>query len=222
MEQPIEFYTQQKQLFEKELSQINRKLFRLSMIRLGVFLAIILCVWFLFGNIKVLIPVVVSEIILFFYLVSKYSDLKLLKHKTQQLIHINQVEINVIHGDFSDLGFGDEFKDSTHFFSYDIDLFGKGSFFQYLNRTTVKTGKEKLASIFTANTIDGIKEKQEAIKELSKKPKWRQNFSATGSLINVDASIKTIVNWLHKHQTFVPKTMRYIPNVFGLISLGLL
>ena len=222
MEQPIEFYTQQKQLFEKELSQINRKLFRLSMFRLGVFLAIILCIWFFFGNIKVLVPIVVSEIILFFYLVSKYSDLKLLKHKTQQLIHINQVEINVIQGDISDLDFGNEFKDSTHFFSYDIDLFGKGSFFQYLNRTTIKTGKEKLASIFTSNTIEGIEEKQEAIKELSKKPKWRQNFSATGSLINVDASIKTIVNWLHKHQSFVPKTMRYLPNVFGLISLGLL
>ena len=219
MEQPIEFYEKQKQLFEKELVQIKRSLFRLSMIRLVVFLAIVFSGWFFSGNIKVLSPVVAFEIILFFYLVSKYSDLKLLKHKTQQLIQINQVEIKVILGDLSDLDFGNEFKDPTHFFSYDIDLFGKGSFFQYLNRTTIKTGKEKLASIFTANKIDSINEKQEAIKELSSKPNWRQNFSATGSLINVDASIKTIVNWLHLHKMFAPKTMRYLPNVFGLISL---
>ncbi len=221
MEQPIEFYNHQKQIFEKELSQTNRKLFRLSMIRLVVFLSIIFCSWFFLGNIKVLVPVIVLEIVLFFYLVSKYSDLKLLKQNTQQLIHINQVEINVIQGDISELDFGNEFKDSTHFFSYDIDLFGKGSFFQYLNRTTIKTGKEELASIFTSNTIEGIEEKQEAIKELSKKPKWRQNFSAIGSLINVDASIKTIVNWLRLHESFAPKTMRYLPNVFGVFSLVL-
>ncbi len=221
MNQPLEFYTQQKQLFEKELSLINRKLFRLSMIRLVVFLSIVFCVWFFLGNIKVLVPVIVLEIVLFFYLVSKYSDLKLLKQKKQQLIYINQVEINVIQGDISDLDFGNEFKDPTHFFSYDIDLFGKGSFFQYLNRTTIKTGKEKLVSIFTSNTIEGIEEKQEAIRELSNKPKWRQNFSATGSLINVDASIKTIVNWLSLHKSFTPKTMRYLPNVFGVFSLVL-
>ena len=221
MEQSIEFYKHQKQLFEKELSLINRKLFRLSMIRLVVFVSIVFCGWFFLGNIKVLVPVIALEIVLFFYLVSKYSDLKLLKQKTQQLIHINQVEINVIQGDVSGLNFGNEFKDSTHFFSYDIDLFGNGSFFQYLNRTTIKTGKEKLASIITSNTIDGIEEKQKAIKELSIKPKWRQNFSATGSLIDVDASIKTIVNWLNLHKSFAPKTMGYLPNVFGVLSLVL-
>lgn len=218
---PITFYIQQKQLFEKELSEINRKLFGISMFRLVVFLAIVFCIWFFLSNTKLLIPLIVSEIILFFYLVSKYSDLKNLKHKTQQLIRINQVEINVLQGDFSDLEFGNEFKDSTHFFSYDIDLFGKGSFFQYLNRTTINTGKEKLASIFTSNRIEGIYEKQETIKELSEKPEWRQNFSATGSLIKVDASIKTILNWLHQHLFFVPKSMQYLPNVFGLVSLVL-
>ena len=51
----------------------------------------------------------------------------------QELIKINQIEINVLNGDLSDLRDGDQFKDPTHFYSYDIDLFGKGSFFQYLN-----------------------------------------------------------------------------------------
>ncbi len=219
MKSIIQFYTQQKQFFEKELTVVNRKLFNLSMLRLLVFLGISFSIYFFFGNLKILAPVVIIEIILFFFLVSKYSDLKLLKQKTQQLIKINQVEINVLSGNLSDLDFGDEFKDSAHFFSYDIDLFGKGSFFQYLNRTTIKTGKEKLAAIFTSNSIEDIEDKQEAIKELSEKANWRQSFSATGSLINVDASIKIIVNWLKNHQYFSPKTMRYLPNVYGLFSL---
>ncbi len=221
MNHPLEFYKEQKQLFKKELSLINRKLFRLSMIRLGVFLGIVFCIWFFFGNIKILAPVLIVGIALFFYLVSMYSDLKLLKQKILQLIKINNTEINVLNGDLSELDFGDEFKDPTHFYSYDIDLFGRGSFFQYLNRTTIKTGKEKLASIFTSNTIEGIETKQEAIKELADKPKWRQQFSATGSLIKVDASIKIIVNWLQQHSFFTPKSMKVLPNIFGGISLGL-
>jgi len=221
MNHPLEFYQEQKQLFEKELSLINQKLLKLSMVRLVVFLAIIFCGWFFFGNIKVLAPILAVGIALFLYLVSVYSDLKLLKQKTQQLIQINKREINVLNGDLSELDFGDEFQDPTHFFSYDIDLFGRGSFFQYLNRTTIKTGKEKLASIFTENKIEGINSKQEAIKELADKPKWRQQFSATGSLIKVDASIETIVNWLHQHTFFTPNSMRFLPNAFGLVSLGL-
>ncbi len=222
MNNPIEFYQQQIQLFEKELKQFNLKLFRLSMIRLTVFLSLAFCVWFFFGNIKVLAPILVLGIALFLYLVSMYSDLKLLKRKTQQLIKINQVEIDVLNGNLSELVTGEEFKDPSHFFSYDIDLFGKGSFFQYLNRTTLKNGKEKLASVFTSNDIEKIEFKQKAIKELAKKPNWRQQYSATGSLIKVDVSIEAIVNWLKNHEFFTNSIMRYLPNVFGVISVLLI
>ena len=221
MNHPKEFYTQQKELFKLELVTIKRKLFKLSMIRLFVFLSIVFCGWFFYGSIKVIIPVLIIGIALFFYLVTMYSDLKLLKQKTQQLIKINQVELHVLDGDLSHLEEGDQFKDPSHFYSYDIDLFGKGSFFQYLNRTTINTGKNKLAAILTQNSIKNIIEKQRAIKELSNLAKWRQQFSATGSLIKVDESIDTIVNWLKKHQDFTPKLMRYLPNLFGGISLGL-
>ncbi len=219
MLEPLHFYTSEKQFFKKELSLVNRKLLRLSMLRLAVFLSLAFCAWFFFGDIKILVPVMVSGIALFLYLVSIYSDLKLLKKKTQKLIEINQLEINVLEGDLSNLDVGNDFINPSHDFSYDIDLFGEGSFFQYINRTSLATGKEQLASVLTENSIDAIQEKQEAIQELSSKPKWRQNFSAIGSLINVDVSIKTIVKWLHQHQAFVPKIMRVLPNIFALFSI---
>ncbi len=219
MSKPLHFYASEKQFFKKELSLVNRKLLRLSMLRLAVFLSLAFCAWFFFGDIKILAPVMVSGIALFLYLVSIYSDLKLLKKKTQKLIEINQLEINVLEGDLSKLDVGNEFINPSHDFSYDIDLFGEGSFFQYINRTSLATGKEQLASVLTENSINAIQEKQEAIQELSSKPKWRQNFSAIGSLINVDVSIKTIVKWLHQHQAFVPKIMRVLPNIFALFSI---
>jgi len=219
MSKPLHFYTSEKQFFKKGLAIVNRKLLRLSMLRLAVFLSLVFLAWFFFGIIKVLVPVFIIGIALFLYLVSIYSDLKLLKKKTQKLIEINQLEIDVQEGDFSKLDVGNEFINPSHDFSYDIDLFGKGSFFQYINRTSLNTGKEELASVLTKNTVDAILIKQEAIKELSSKPKWRQNFTAIGSLIHVDVSIKTIVKWLHQHRPFVPKIMRNLPNIFAVVSV---
>ena len=219
MSQPLSFYSTEKQFFKKELSLVNGKLLRLSMLRLAVFLSLAFCTWFFFGNIKILVPILVSGIALFLYLVSIYSDLKLLKKKTQKLIEINQLEINVLEGDLSSLDFGNEFINPNHEYSYDIDLFGKGSFFQYINRTSLVTGKEQLASVLTENSIDSILNKQEAIQELSSIPKWRQNYSATGSLIHDEVTIKTIINWLHQHQAFVPKIMRVRPNIFAVFSI---
>ncbi len=46
-------------------------------------------------------------------------------------IKINTTEIRVLNRDFHHLETGASFIDPAHFYSNDIDLFGKGSFFQY-------------------------------------------------------------------------------------------
>ena len=95
---------------------------------------------------------------------------------------------------------------------------GKGSFYQYSNRTALAQGSETLASIFTANTITGIVEKQEAIKELAKMPEWRQEFSAVATLVKTDMSSEKITKWLQQYTPFVPKVMKQLPVVFSVIS----
>ena len=219
---PLQFYTQEKQSFVSELKVLKRKLINLSIIRLIVFLAAAYGVYFFADNTKVMIPILVIGIILFFYLVSFHTDLKHKKRKIEALIYLNQREINVLNGDISELETGAEFQDPTHEFSYDVDLFGNGSFFQFLNRTTLLSGKKWLASTLSSNNIDSIENKQEGIKELAEHPKWRQNFSATGSLIQVNVNAETIVHWLHKHKSFTPKVMRFIPLLFSIISVGII
>ena len=137
------------------------------------------------------------------------------------MVHINKIEIDVLNGDKSALDIGFKYLDPTHKYSYDIDLFGKNSFFQYLNRTATKSGKDQLASTLNANVISGIEIKQNALKELSKKPKWRQNFSATASLVNVETDANFILKWLHNYQSFLPKFMAFLPSIFAAISTAL-
>ena len=57
-----------------------------------------------------------------------------------------KLSYEVLKRNFHQSAHGREFDDHSHPYSQDIDLFGKGSFFQYLNRTALLEGKRKLAS----------------------------------------------------------------------------
>lgn len=71
----------------------------------------------------------------------------------------------------------------------------------------------------TKNEVTDIENKQEGIKELSKKPKWRQHFSALASLVKVEHPAKDIINWIHNYKAVFPKFVSFFPNLFSIISL---
>ena len=100
-----------------------------SMIRLVVFLIGVVAVYFLWGNTRVILTIVVVEIALFLFLVSRHSRLKYKRDFLQEMIAINKTELQVLDREFYDLPDGDTFKNPMHEFSQDIDLFGRGSFF---------------------------------------------------------------------------------------------
>jgi DNA mismatch repair ATPase MutS len=222
MQNPLDFYTREKEKFSNRLKIVNKKLKTFSFIRLIFFIIIITLIYVFWGNSRIVIAIILLGFILFAFLVNKYNDLKDKKEKIKQLLIINQTEITVLKGDYSSLDDGNEFIDPKHFYSFDIDLFGKGSFFQYLNRTATRAGKMRLAQILTENSISEIIEKQNAIKELSLLPAWRQNFTAIAKLVKVDTRSKTIVEWIQNYQCFTSKIFQYIPGLFSIISFGLI
>ncbi len=222
MQKPIEFYTSEKQNFELELNSLKKKLATSSTLRLLIFLGIVTSIYFFFGNIKWLLIALLIEISIFLYLVSKHSDLQDKRDLVKKLIQINKTELAALKGDYFSLDEGKEFIDPSHFYSYDIDLFGRGSFFQYCNRTITKDGKKELANILAQNEIREIVNKQEGIKELSKKPKWRQHFSALASLVKVQYPSKEIINWIHNYKAVFPKLTSFLPNLFSIISLAII
>ena len=120
---------------------------------------------------------------------------------------------------FHHLPSGEKYKDPLHYYSQDIDLFGRGSFFQYLNRTALESGSDFLAKIFTENEIDAIPKKQQAITELAEMPKWRQQFSAIASLMKIEVSATEITDWLKNYKSFCPKVDKdCVACIFGNFS----
>ncbi len=222
MESPLEFYTSEKITFETKVKNLKRKLALSSTLRLIVFLTIAFGIYFFLNNTTVLIPIIVVGIGVFVYLIFRHAILQDEKRLIEKLISINKKEIDVLNGHYLAFEAGEEYIDSSHFYSFDIDLFGKGSFFQYCNRTATSGGREKFVKTLINNDIDDIELKQEVIQELAKHPKWRQQFSAIASLVKVQHSPKSIVNWIHNYTSVFSNRISILLILFPLVSLAVL
>src|SRR5690606_6321885 len=121
-------------------------------------------------------------IIVFIIVVNIYLKVqsKIAYHKTMK--QINTDEISFLEGNHQ-FNNGVEYQNPQHAFSYDLDLFGSNSIFQFTNRTGTFLGKDALAkSLQEIPTEASILKKQEAVKELSEKLNFRQHFRSLSLL----------------------------------------
>ncbi|WP_273565574.1 MutS-related protein [Maribacter halichondriae] len=215
------YYQDQIQKHEVALAKVKQDLSGSSLLRLLLFVLTAFGIYLSFGNTRLILAILILGLALFLYLVSRHTDLQYTRDKLQALVKLNQTEIMVLRREFHQLPEGNEYKDPLHYFSQDIDLFGRGSFYQYLNRTALQQGSETLAHLLAENSIDDILEKQKAIEELSKMPEWRKEFTAIASLVKTETKYSTIIKWMEHHKPFIPSIMKVLPLLVSIIS-GLL
>ena len=217
---PQQFYSQQLEKHNEDLRLVKRQLNISSTIRLVVFLGIVAGIYFLWGNLTWILPVIVVGIAAFLFLVTRHSKLKYQKNLAQALVDYNTRELRVLERDFHDLPDGANYNDPTHAYCQDIDLFGRGSFFQYANRTALTSGTDVLAGQFLANETSDILEKQETIKELSALAVWRQQFYAIATLVKTEASAGDVSRWLQEYENFTPSFSKVLS--YGFTGLTIL
>ncbi|UKM65277.1 DNA mismatch repair protein MutS [Flavobacteriaceae bacterium GSB9] len=219
MKNPIEYYKNCLDTYQQEVKKLYKKITLLSTLRLLVFVLTGLGVYLFFSTWKLVLVIAISGLAVFVYLLLKYTDLKRQRALNKALVAINQNEIKIASGNFYDNDQGLQYQDANHFYSLDIDLFGRGSFYQFINRTTTAEGALKLANALKANNTYHIVLRQEAIKELGKKTDWRQKYAATSSLVHVETPAYQIADWLKNHKPFLPKIMVWLPMVFSILSI---
>lgn len=219
-ELPLNFYQNQINDFEAKLKSIKQKLVWVGMLRLSVFLLTGFACYFLRDSINIAVVVGVVGLALFLFIVSKNTDIKLEKKRLQKLLELNNLEIRVLGGDIQGLDAGKQFITEGHHYNQDIDLFGEGSIFQFINRSATANGARKLAGILNSNNIDGVEKKQAAIHELSQLAKWRQNFQTTAALVEAKVEDGDVLAWLKKYSPTIPNLFKRLPLVFSIASLG--
>ena len=210
-ESPIDFYQSQITTYKTELKAIKRKLFLFGLTRLAIFLLTILAIFLLREQVNIVVVTGVVGFSAFFFVVAKNSAVRIEKRRIEKLLELNELEVRVLNRDLDGLDTGADFVGEEHYYNQDIDLFGQGSIFQFINRTSSTQGRQRLAGILNSNSIDNVEGKQAAVKELSGLATWRQNFQTIASLVDSKIENSAILEWISSYKLAIPKVFKFLP-----------
>lgn len=185
MENVYKYYRNNIEAYTRRTDNLRKKIHLLGTIRLLIFTAAVLTVWFIWSSDWLLIAgVLLLYTIPFLSLMVYHSIFSNKKAYAEALIRLCKDELNGLDYNFSAFDGAPEKSNHEHSFSLDLDIFGERSFFQSVNRTITFIGKELLADWFIKplSNKEDIVRRQEAIRELSSLSRLRQHFYVTGTL----------------------------------------
>ncbi|MDR1339700.1 MAG: hypothetical protein LBK58_06580 [Prevotellaceae bacterium] len=173
---------------ENELQILKRKIFRTGTLRLALVLSVLAVAYILRGSTAAAVTVLSSGLLLFLVLLKHHDRLYRRKNYAETKCRYLAGELKGIEYDFSAFDGAGHRTDPGHRFASDLDLFGKNSFFQSVNRTVTSFGTEKLADIFLSppENREQILEQQEAVRELNGKYGLILHYTVKGMLTGKD------------------------------------
>ncbi|MET0243501.1 MAG: hypothetical protein ABW174_08530 [Flavitalea sp.] len=199
MKSPETVYEKNIVLYETELEALKNKIGLFAVIRFLSFVGAVYSIYSGFskssdltviGSIACTILFVISVRITF-----RLQDQKRLKEK---LIFVNTNELSVLKGEGSKFSDGAAFHDAKSY-TADLDIFGHGSLYGLLNRTTTVHGSDTLADVLK-NKIgnpENITATQQAVAALAPQHQVRQLITANG-LLNEEkeGNLHDVNDWL--------------------------
>lgn len=179
---PENHYTERLSLTEGQLQQVKKQIFRISMLRLTLFIAGIAGLYFFYNQTTLLIVCICLTFLPLFILVKIHNRFFIRKEWLETQARIIQEELQALSGDYSSFEDGKEYVNPEHPYSFDLDIFGRRSLFQSINRTCTFFGKVRLTEWLQNHLHEktSIEKRQEMIREISEHTLFREQFRVAG------------------------------------------
>jgi len=217
---PREVYISREAEFSASAEQLRKLSDRLSIARLAAFAGGLTMFAVLLSFSLIAAAATLSlALIVFAWLVIKYESADKSRKRYMQLAEINKLEIKCLGGDFSRYKPGEEYIERDHPYSYDLDIFGKASLFQYSCRTSSRPASDRLAEYLKQPAArEIIMQRQEAVAELQPLTDWRQELMTLGYLnAGAGSDPAPLMQWLEGDDLFRKTTREKI--ITGCLSL---
>ncbi|HLF52997.1 MutS-related protein [Flavobacterium sp.] len=217
----MEVYKKRSKTFSAELTKINKKYNTISFFRLLSIVLFLLTLYYYFQTEKSFLIVLGVLFFAFFIILMRFhTKLVFQKELREALVAINNDEASYLNREKIPFENGQEFNNFSHPYAYDLDIYGEHSLFQNLNRTTTFVGKKNLAEqLLTIAPNQEILRNQQAVKELSEKLDWRQEFMA---LAKISHDSKSLYETLLKWSSFSSTPLSKVSSALSFISPALL
>lgn len=219
----IESYNEKIEFFNQEIQIQKKRLNRIFLIRIVSF---ILCfsLFFIFAQYSLLYAFLLAPaiVILFLFLVKVEIRTQRKIEYFNNRIQINKNEINQLNSKYDLFDQGKEFINKEHPYVSDLDIFGNRSIFQLLNRSCTYGGRALLSRWLSSPFYDKaeIYARQEAVKNLSDKLEFNQQFIATGISDKENSQDKDIIKeWLSEPTYFSSFYFKLISVVLPIVTV---
>lgn len=213
-------YKEKIENFTSKLDTINKKISKLSIVRLMIVVIGIVVIYQGFAlspSVGYIILLIV--ILLFLFVVKKHNKLYQLREWNKNMIAIYSNEIS--ESNSSNLfGDGEIYKNPLHEYSSDLDIFGKYSLFNIVNRTVTVQGENTLSTwlLSTSHKKETILNRQQVIKELEGKVEFKDKFLATFFISDkFNEDIDGIGKWVSAFKYFFIEK-KYLQIVLYILS----
>ncbi|MCU4176321.1 MutS-related protein [Carboxylicivirga sp. N1Y90] len=221
-QQLVEKYQEKKQFWINELTALKKRSLFVSWFRLFFFVATFAVPFYFFQVLSsAFLLSGVFFLVGFIILVYYANKLSYQRKYATYYIELLDRELRIQSGNWTDEIDGSDLIDPNHDYSHDLDLFGKGSLFQYINRTATKAGYKRLASKLNSISLDAdeIRTKQEGLQELTSLETFREQFYVLASFVkDRNKKVKEIDPTSVPDISFIGKGMKSLTILFPIIT----
>jgi hypothetical protein len=220
---PTIFYQQRIATLEASLKTLTSRKSILGWLRLLTVLAGAATIWFVWASGGLAIgAAAIFFIAIFLYLVLKDQVNMQAISEHERLIHINQQELLFLNHQFTHQPDGHAFFHEDHPYANDLDIFGRASIFQFINRTGSQQGNALLAHRLSYPADENtILARQKAVQELTTQTLWRQEIQAHSKASQLTIKTeKTIEAWLDEPDRFSTNTWKLVRFIIPILAVA--
>ncbi len=224
MEGPVAVCQQRITTLENQLATHVKKRSRIGWIRFVITVIAASVVWVNLDHTwwTMALPVVIWLVVFLRLVAVAIQNNAVIRH-LGLLIQINKEEIMIAQGQYTNRPSGDQFMPGVHDYANDLDIFGRASVYQYINRTTSEQGNLAMAHhLLNPAEVQNILEIHDAVRELAPQLEWRQQLQAHGMLAPITLGTQQkLAEWLAQPFAFIQhKGWTVLRWAFPVITIG--
>ncbi len=215
-------YTDRLRLRRESSASLERLHFRIGNTRLLVFIAAAIMAWFAFSSGRISAWWMLIPFCIFIGLIAWHSRVLQERQRFKRAADFYERGLARLDEHWEGAGEpGDRFKDPSHPYSEDLDLFGKGSLFELLCSARTRAGEQVLASwLQSPAAAADIRARQEAVDELHPNLSLREDLAGLGADVRAGVSPEPLVQWRNGSARFRSDAIRISAALLTSLTLA--
>jgi len=221
---PLGEYARRLEARGSELSQLQRRELAMSRARLSAALGGVGTWWLAHALWAVSIAWLLAPVLAFVALVVAHHRVRRTRERAQRAVEFYQHGVGRLTERWSGTGErGDRFRDESHPYAEDLDLFGQGSLFELLCTARTRAGEDTLAGwLLSAASPDEVRARQTAVAELRPKLDLREDLAAIGTDVRAGLHPEALAAWGSAPPLLSSRVLRVVAAALVVLSLGFL